>query len=574
MKVLLAVILMHLGALTALAQYNPDDLVETLLRTAKPGTGISSDAQELAAKFHSLGPAAIPYLPPLLGSPNEPVRKLASFILRDMEGLKEKDLDALIECAQRGGDWILPAIAHVGGPRAIDFLVRELVRGRQTDNEATWSIAFLGERAVPQLLKVLDDEKTWNDALDRTMRSVFRRLGGKAASAVDPLLAIANDDARSTKQRIRAISLIDSIGAPAQRAGSDLAKLWENGDGGIRDAAISALVGIRAPEAGAILAGNLEKTQDPFRRRTLLRDIAELGVNAKSVGPTVVKYLADENWDVRVDAARALGYIGAEDSAGDLIRMLSSEKDWRLVWCAASSLGSLKSRQAIPALSKISAIHWYPPVREMALKSLDAIRSGNPMEAFYPFDDFAEEFISYQEAGLSLDTLEAGDEDHLRFAVAPLVVKDVTAMIQSNTALKEAGPFFGIEVPGGHLAGSDRGEWGGAIVFIDPQGKASVLMSENIQAIYKTDHAVLAVAAHTYLGLIEGAVYKVSKNADGIWEAKPWRMLPGAPHFSRMLKDGSLFVSCYGGIVRISPEGEIRALTRNESTDAPAPERP
>jgi hypothetical protein len=92
-----------------------------------------------------------------------------------------------------------------------------------------------------------------------------------------------------------------------------------------------------------------------------------------------------------------------------------------------------------------------------------------------------------------------------------------------------------------------------------------LVVSENTQALYPTTTGALAVTGLAHMDLDRGSVYKLAKRADGSWAGEKWRALPGAPRFSRMLKDGNLFISCNGGIVTISPDGEIRWLTRSES---------
>jgi hypothetical protein len=105
---------------------------------------------------------------------------------------------------------------------------------------------------------------------------------------------------------------------------------------------------------------------------------------------------------------------------------------------------------------------------------------------------------------------------------------------------------------------------GRKITFIDDQGGSHAIVTENTEAIYQTGDSTLAVTGMAHMFSNRGTLYKVTKNSKGKWDAAKWRVLPGAPLCSRLLKDRSLWVSCYGGIVIVSPGGEMRSLTRSE----------
>ena len=123
----------------------------------------------------------------------------------------------------------------------------------------------------------------------------------------------------------------------------------------------------------------------------------------------------------------------------------------------------------------------------------------------------------------------------------------------------------GVKVDDGYLVGSDRGEWGGEIAYVNREGKARILMPLNTEAIYKTKAGIVAVTGVAHMTFNSGCLFKISKTADGRWGAEKWRVLPGAPRFSRLLKNGNLFISCHGGMVLISPDGRMRSVTRQES---------
>lgn len=86
----------------------------------------------------------------------------------------------------------------------------------------------------------------------------------------------------------------------------------------------------------------------------VIRDIAALKENGKSAGPSLVRCLWHDDWDVRVAAASAMGYIGYAEAIPELIKLLGTDHDWRLVYVSVQSLGRLHAAEAVPALTDIS----------------------------------------------------------------------------------------------------------------------------------------------------------------------------------------------------------------------------
>lgn len=530
---------------------NVESLVQRLKATASPEIGITKKEQEVAKELQRVGAEAIPLLLPLLSDQNAAIRDLASYTLRDINGLSEEHLDVLIAACRRGDGWIAPAIARIGTPRAVDFLVEELVRQRKTQNQLTWAIEMLGNKAVPGLVQVYQNQTEWDEDLDQTMQYMMRTLGDKAAAAVDPLFALATDETQPAAKRRRAIVALGLIGEPAQRAVVRLQErkdYWElQGDSKLKRVVDEAIVRVGASEAVPILTRALKESQEAESTLLILRDIAALSQRGVMAGSTVIKYLNAADWEVRVAAVRTLGYIGFQEAERDLTALLKNKEDWRLVLSAAESLGRLKNKQAIATLEEVSKNHWHPRVREAADRAISATERDNAKkENSAEPSPVAQEFFDYENFDDKMDSLKEAEAPLLKIPVA------VT-------------PSQRLTVDNGYFIATDNGEWGGETKFIDSKKHAHLVVSENTQALYRISSGALAVTGLAHMGTSIGAIYKLSKRADGSWVGEKWRALPGGPRFSRMLQKGYLFVSCYGGIVTISPDGEIRSLTRSES---------
>ena len=156
--------------------------------------------QDTVKKLQEIGPRAIPLLLPLLRDQKQTVRELAAFTLRDMRGLTEEHLDALIGAYRRGDSSLPSVIARIGTPKAVDFLVEGFIQERQPKAPFSDAIEVLGEKAFPQLLRVYDRDKGWDEKLEETMLWSLQSLGPKAGRAIDPLLQRRS---RTTQRRPR-----------------------------------------------------------------------------------------------------------------------------------------------------------------------------------------------------------------------------------------------------------------------------------------------------------------------------------------------------------------------------------
>lgn len=551
-----------------------ETLIQRIKNTSNTSAGISSEEQEVAKELQAIGPEAIAYLLPLLSHPNKNVREAAGYALRDMKGLKEEHLEVLTRSFQGDGGWLPSAIANIGTPKAISFLVDELVRQRETQNQITWAVAkVLGEKAVPQLLQIYQTNFGWDERLTQTMDEVFHDMDSRAESAIDPLRQIMNDGNASTAKRIHAVRALGAIGLTAERVAPDLEKMRKNGDPDLSEAAKSAILRMGTAAAAPILAEYLQKAND--RDCTLiLREIASLHQRGRSAGATVFPLLKSENWETRQCAIRTLGYIGYEEAAGDLIRLLDCVEDWGVVMSAAEALGRMEIKAATPKLTEVSQEHWYPPVREAANVALRAIRERVHPKSRYAESNFALEYFDFWNAGENLEKLESTDFVRLHLPIHE-VDKAIPRTVLANPegTPDVPGGNCAIKVSDGYLVGHNRGEWGGEIVFVDFAGKARTLVHENTEAIHQTKSGILATTGLAHMMMNSGVIYKLDKGVTGEWQARPWRALPGAPAFSILLKDGRLLVNCYSGIVTVSPHGDMRILTRKEALKQLAPPR-
>lgn len=267
-------------------------------------------------------------------------------------------------------------------------------------------------------------------------------------------------------------------------------------------------------------------------------------------------------------AARTLGYIGYIDGAAALIEQLANESDWRMVLVSAESLGRLGAFGAIPTLTHVAEVHWYPPVREAAKKALRVISGEDAYRSRWRRQNFAVEFFDYEFLGnqQSRSTeaapmmrgegeLDSGELRTLSYGHEQRYLgPDGLGIVERRTS----SPEYGLSVPGGFLLGSDRGEWGGELVFQTHGGVTTgILERTSIVGIHSMPFGIVAI---TDSGLGEGMLYLVDISPKEPAAAHRWRVLPSSPHGSGFRPDGSLEIDCAGGDVMVTPGGDLRMV--------------
>jgi HEAT repeat protein len=550
-----------------------DDLIAKIPQVAAGGGGVSPAEVELAKQLQSFGPTSVPRLVALLDSPDEHVREFAGYLVRGLDGLTESDLDALIKARLRGDGWIPPAIAAVGTPRAIAFLVDELQRKPEHQSQLTWALSQAGEKAAPALAAVFRQQTLVSRELSDSIAEVFGDMGAKAGIAVPQLLETSADRTLPKPNRLGAVRSLGSIGLAAADAVPKLQRLAKSEPEVFADAVNRAILGIGTPDAAEILMARLQSVSPGFEVTIILRDIAALRENGRKAGPEVLKVLHRDQWENRVNAALTLGYIGYSAAAADLKRVLSSQEDWRLVYAATVSLGRLKDQTALPNLRQLAKAHWSPVVRKAALKAFNVIQGTEVFESRWHPSNFAFEYFEYQNLGYEASPEQRRATEKFRFRtdsdeLPPAKLSNITYSIEivgydekgRQVEQRNATPGCAFRFGNGLLLGGDRGEWGGELVYQDEKGATSVLLEQNIHAIHRMPFGVVATVGLAHLTMNSGYLYLVTRGPDGKPNARPWNVLPGAPMKSGVLENGDLFVSCYGGDVLITPTGEFRRV--------------
>ena len=564
--------------------------------TAKKYYNLSETEKALIKEISTFGSEAIPYLAKLIVHPKREVAVVAAEafeeIAGDVEFVDAKFLPAILHGLDHDHSGLPNVLAKIKTPKArAEFVNRYLKDGSSPHNQFQNGFSWYGADFLPHLIKVIRSEHgrdRQNVYLLGTALKSFSNEDRKGA-ALELLKSFDSKNVGIETKRV-ILAVLSDLGSPALGVEDRLINIWEN-QPDLKDEAGRALVGIRSKKAGIILAEQLLGNAHYL----LLRDIAEVGIAAKGAGATVANLLDDSNWTLRLGAARTIGFIGYHGADEKLIELLNDPSDVRLNFVVAESLGRLRSTVALKALKQVGKDHWHPAVREAARTAVQKIESNSNYELKYHRENFPFEYFEFQNMGieelpedltipaitdpLSLAaharkdsellkrlayTIEivsygASDEEEQETEKGDdgIIVVDQNNMVEHRRKLPQS-PEVGVRVSNGWLLGSDRGEWGGELVFKGDNKDYYKIIDENIGGLFKLGERFIAVTGLAHLSLNDGMIYEV-KLAGGKWKAEPWRALPGAPQCSGKVENGEVIVATHGGgVVIISEGGHLR----------------
>lgn len=536
--------------------FEVENIPAIIKENATDSLGISIEEQMVAKEIQEMGEDAISQLLPLLEHEKKSIRKLTAFTLSEIDGLNEMHLDQLKRAVMNDVGWLESAIAKIGSKEAIEFLVERLKKETSIHNQSTWAFVRLETKGLPYLIDLIQTDSD-NESVMNIIMYVFQELNSKASSSIPALIEnISNPNSKKSTIKYSILAL-GAIGEEALQAESIIISSKYKKDEDIKDAISESLKDMRSPKAVKYLLEKLKNDPQP----KYFADIAELREVGIKAGKNVSKYLRSPDWEVRVAAARTLGFIGYKKSSKKLISLLNTPNDWILVKVSVEALGMLQSNEAVPHLINIKENYWYSDVRDTAGLVIEKIKSNDLYEIKTKYEttnQFWNTFFYYNKINYSTKSILPEFMNLNKNKLA----KDELSQIEYKYFHNYYGdvsrkPDIGIKVDNIMLVGRNSGEWGGELVLIDNKNNKKVLLIENVHGIHKVDNYVLVVTGLAHLDLNKGMIYRVDISKID-YKVEKWIRLPGAPKKSGVLLNGNIFVSCYGGDINISRDGRIQ----------------
>ena len=499
--------------------------------------GVSPADEALAQTIREIGPRAVTGLIALLDASSEQVRDRAGYILASLPALDTTYLTALMHAQQQGTQWMSRAIAHVGTPEAMRFLVADLQRHPEIHGQTAEALISRSSEAVPFLVEGFACADGCDSRFFHTVGQILHDIDKPSSAAVTSLSAIAADEGRPLPLRLRAVYVLGQIDGPAAGLSLDLlgspaglmlgsrASSSKPDDAAALDVAISAASHRSGGAAAVPVLVERARAASGSDRALAVSRIGFLGAEGITAGPFVRERLTDVDWDVRVEAAEALGRIGDREAIPDLIEATKSA-DWRLVYQAAWALGAIGAREAIPQLTHVRQTHWYPPVRALASAALAAMQTGHAAmpggvrSALSPWSVF-------RELPSQTDPCESGE---------------VFWQSRWQEPSQASGRMTELQVGNGTFVGRDLGQWEGDLYFLDRAGLRQKLLGDNILGLFQTANGPVAISGQAVWGINRGQVYALTASPPGYWQASMLVTLPGHPDRFTRTPDGDLIM--------------------------------
>lgn len=566
-------------------------LYQVVDRSRPPAQAPSVKEEAIIIRLLEFGDEAMPFIIKLLDEDDKLIARVGAVALGDAKSIDVKYLPYIIKGLEKDVHWLPPALAKVGTPEAAEVAVKKYISSDRPRNLEDLAISHFGRKALPVILKAVKCEFGCNEDTFYMLGILFEQMKEYREEAAKMLIELAEDKSEKEYVRRGAIVVISYLEEPALIVENNLVKIKAD-EPKFSESVDEALIGMKSKYAGKIYAEILDYSFDV----ATFVDISKLGVNGYDAGPAVTQLLNEDDIEIQVAAARALGYIEYTPAVPKLIQLLNARTSVQLNWSAAESLGRIKSKLAIPELQATAKSHWYQPVRDAArraIKRIEADKNAGNESPQTTDDDFFWKFSHFDMQnckGITLAKKEESkdkklyksyakelleslsypsviysygpDDEEAQKAANPdgVIVVNSRNIVRHEHKLTQV-PDVALRIDGGWLAGSNRGEWGGDLVYINDDKKSTKIMESNdiVEDIYKLGDRYIATTGTTHLGLNSAMVFELFQGADGSWKAKQWLMLPGAPMSSWLVETGELLINTNsGGSILLSKDGVMR----------------
>ena len=112
----------------------------------------------------------------------------------------------------------------------------------------------------------------------------------------------------------------------------------------------------------------------------------------------------------------------------------------------------------------------------------------------------------------------------------------------------------------GLLLGFDGGEWGGALIFLDKQGRATKVYAGNIKGIVTAGSRTLLFSGLAHMGGNEGKIVEITQTASAPPAARELVALQGEPSAVRQVDEQTVAFQVFTGFDR---EGKMTYVCKS-----------
>jgi hypothetical protein len=293
----------------------------------------------------------------------------------------------------------------------------------------------------------------------------------------------------------------------------------------------------------------------------------------EAAGPALLRFLQDEDWDVRVAAAFALGGIEYKPSVPALVAVLADESDWQLAYAAIVSLSRMKAPSTLKPLRNATS-YWFPPVRMAAECAVQLVESGELCDRHDELlnVDFNELRTIKTDAGRcgakkprayreTASNKRYGNEEAMQQFKYTGAECDWYGEVDQETgsrpclAQRFLYPKVAARTSDGWFTGRDEGPLGGELMFFPAAGKPYEILQVNVEDVYVLETSVIALTGLARDTASSGMVYSLRQDGSGKWKADPLLRLHGAPESSYKVSNERILVNSDGAMIIFDDHG-------------------
>lgn len=304
------------------------------------------------------------------------------------------------------------------------------------------------------------------------------------------------------EERIAALLLLGNIGEELQPAESRLVDLARRNEPEIARMAIDALIQIGNTDFVSALVARCETLPlngDKYFnlwQECPLRYFQSLGHGANAAGPRLLEISYSEHVEFRIEVFLTLAAIGYEPAIPRIRDRLGSQY-WSETLAVVSALQDMRADNALPEIEALSSEHWFPYVREQLQATIEDW--GSDWSAEMPENRYVFFDIPQATECTSLEWQWQGQR----------IEPSTRGLASEDPTEGDFGRRYALDIQGGTVIGTDRGEWGGEILAQMGDGEPEVLFEDNVIAMRPYRNGALIATGLNHLITGEGHLFFV-----------------------------------------------------------------
>lgn len=484
-------------------------------------------------------------------------RNYAGGVLRYWGDWSEDDLPILKRALELNpGGSVAHVLAEIGSELAIRILFDDLVRSGEA-NQTGAALRNLGPSVLNYALPALS-APSYGELPEDTpytegwtaASSLIRSFGSRATFIADEWIALANMSRAKSSERIAALRGLAAMNGYLGDKGASLHRLLRSRNREIADQAYLTLVSTYDPIVARRFATACKPTgrkwdEYVFDSFDCLSQLSDFGSNAMNAGDLLLPFLDAANKSEQLYGIEALGLIGYEPAIAKIETFLEAP-DWRLVYASVRALGQMRSRASIPKIESAVRNHWLWELNSYAERTVSLLARNQPYSEvmadpwglrFYSgFGNYSAPYDGVRECEWQVWTYRG---ERITF--------DQDKRNRSNT----------VSFPDGELVGTDRGEFGGNLVWKPKNGAESIVVNNNTIDIFPIDNGLISIHGISHMTIIYGFAAYITREEDGSFVAEEVARFPAATYKVKELADG-LFAANAGGRVFIFSKDGVK----------------